>query len=250
MKLLLPLAFVVCCAPAWAQNPVSVRVLDGDKKPIAGALVVAQVYTREAPKLVPQTTDATGNATFSLPNGEDGQLTTVRFVAGAQGYSFNSAASADGKAQIRLRRGQTWRGKVVDDKGAPLAGARIVVYGAMKGQDFSSAVSFGGSALTDLYSAQSKADGSFETPNLPTDKELSYSVTAPLFASVQGEGARADVEKLVKLIPSGSVGGQALAVAGKPLANIRVYARPARGNGSNSATTDAEGTFLIENLVL
>lgn len=252
MKLLLPLTFVVCIAPAWAQNPLSVSVLDEGGQPIAGALVAVRVLTADAPELEPQTADANGKATFSMPNDKDGKPAAGAFVAGAKGYSFGAVVGTSGPLtvplEIRLTRGQTWRGKIVDDKGQPLEGAKIIIRGAVKDRDFESMLFFSDEKLAALYSAQSGADGIFEIPNLPTDRNLFYGVTRPNFTRFQGQDASVGVVELVKLNPAGAIKGRALDVAGKPLAKTGIYASGASLMDGSAAETDANGNFTIEGL--
>ncbi len=250
IKPYLPLAFVFCCAPAWAQNLVSVRVLDEAGKPIAGAIVAARVYTRDETELAPVSTDGTGEATFSLPNNDEGKTAPAAFTAGAKGYSFASETGIEGKpVEIRLERGKPWRGKVVDEQGQPLAGARIFSRGAMKGRDYENMIFLDEKGpVSALYSAQSKADGSFEIADLPADKDLLYGVTRPMFARVVGQSASVDIVELIKMKAGGLLTGRALDVAGQPLANFEVYASIVRSGGGGGAKTDAQGNFTIDGL--
>ena len=252
MKFVLPLAVIFCALPAWAQNPVSVSVLDEAGQPIAGAVVTVRVLTPDETKVAPQNTDASGKVVFSLPNDKDGKPTGGAFMAGARGYVFGGAIGINGPLskplEIRLARGQTWRGKVVDDQGNPLEGAKIILRGAMKGRDYSSVIFLDDEKLSDLYSAQSGADGTFEIPNLPTDRDLLYAVTRANFAYYRGQDASVDVKELIKMTPSGAIKGRALDVAGKPLAKLKVYARSTNHMEGNSAVTDAKGDFAIEGL--
>ena len=251
MKFLIPLAIVVCALPARAQNPLGVRVLDESGAPIAGAIVAAQTYAKDAPETAMQTTDASGQANFSLPNQADGKPTTATVTAGARGYSFSASSGARQSLEIRLGRGQTWRGKIVDEKGAPLAGALIVINGAMKFMDFGGAIFIGSDAVKALYSAQSKADGTFEIADLPANKQLFYRVSLPNYAPISSQSGRVDKPETFKLVRSGALRGRALDVAGKPLTDIEIYAVSRTDSSmevSDLAPTDKNGNFVIEGL--
>lgn len=241
MKFIIPLAIIVCAAPVCAQNPLSVNVLDEAGQPIAGALVAVRVFTADDNiELAPQTADANGKTIFSMPNDKAGKPTAGAFMAGANGYSFGGAIGVSGPLavplEIRLERGQSWRGKIVDDKGAPLEGAQITIRGAVKDRDYASMLFLSDEKLGALYSAKSGADGTFEIPNLPTDRSLLYGVTRPKFARIQGQNASVGVVEVVKMKAAGSIKGRALDVAGEPLAKTKVYASAANhmdgGEGS------------------
>ena len=258
-KFFLPFAIVVCALPAHAQNPVSVSVFDEAGKPIAGALVSVRVFAPDEIKIAPQNTDAKGKTIFSMPNDKNGKPTIGAFLAGAKGYSFGSVIGGtmgvlEGEKfstiplEIRLAHGQTWRGKVVDDKGKPLEGAQISVRGARKGRDYDSMLLLSDEKLGALYSAKSKADGTFEIPDLPADRDLFYAVTRPMFARFQGQDASVDVTELIKMTPGGVIKGRALDVAGKPLTKLKIYASSANYDGGGEGTTDANGDFTIDGL--
>ncbi len=252
MKLLLPLAVIVCIAPAWAQNPVTVRVLDEGGKPITGAVVEVRVYTRESPELAAVSTDETGKATFSLPNNDEGKPAPAAFTAGAKDYSFASEISAEGKAvEIRLARGQSWRGKVVDEQGAPLENARIVIRGAMKFMDFGNSLFIESDAIKALYSASSQSDGTFEIAGLPANKQLFYRVSLPGFAPLSSQSGRVENPETFKLVRSGALRGRALDIVGEPLAGIQVFATSRTASSmevSDQVPTDANGAFAIDGL--
>ena len=249
MKPFLPVAFVVMCAPAWAQNPSPVRVVDADGKPIPGALVQLRVWSRtgeEPDDIAPKATDASGVALFSLAKVPDGKAVLGNVVAGAKGFSFGAARVVDG-TEVRLERGASWRGKVVDEKGKPLANATVTLRGSMKNRDYANMIILQGKAIPALYSAKTGADGTFSMDNAPTDREFSFSATRSGFARVQGQDARAGTDELIKMSPGGSVRGRALDATGKPIAKTEIYAGNS-GMSGNSATTDAQGVFTIDGL--
>ncbi|BCM93018.1 hypothetical protein IAD21_04905 [Abditibacteriota bacterium] len=258
MKRFFPLVVVLSGSPVWAQNALSVRVVDAAGAPIAGAQVQVRAWsdTAPAPFISPKVTDASGTVLFALPVQSGGKPLSTSIVAGAKGFAFNSAFVIGGKVEVRLERGVAWRGKIVDEEGKPLAGARVTLRGAMKGHDFRSLVflayentaSANTNPLSALYSTLSKADGSFVIENAPADKELIFQANRAGFALVNGQDARAGVEEQIKLQLAGSVHGRALGADGKPIANLKVYASGQYRMGGNGSTTDAKGAFTIGHL--
>ena len=250
----IPLAtvFVAVALPAYAQNSLVVRVVDEAGQPIAGAVVAGRVLSNEVIELRPQNTDAKGEVSFSMANDKEGKPTAGSVVAGAKGYSFGGVSGTSGPLavpiEIRLSRGQTWRGKVVDDKGAPLSGTRVYVNGAIQGGDSGSEIYVRDGALGTLYSAKSGADGSFEIPDLPANMQLIYGAILPNFALARGQNAKVGVTELIILKPGGAIKGRALDVAGKPLAGVNIYARSTDYMGHAYTTTQSDGSFTIEGL--
>ncbi len=248
MKPLIPFTILICALPAWAQNPLSVRVIDESGQPIAGAVVTARIYAKDAPVIAPLITDTGGKVAFSLLD-DNGKLASASIMAGARGYSFNGAQSDPKNAslEIRLARGQFWRGKVVDEKGAPLAGARIAIEGAGKAFAFGHSLFIESEAIKTLYSATSKADGSFEIADLPADKELFYRVSLAGYAPQTSQSGRVDNPPTFALARSGALRGRALDINGKPLTGIQIYAKSREPfEISDLAPTDANGDFLIQ----
>lgn len=255
MKFIFPLAIALCALPAWAQNPLPLIVLDEAGKPIAGALVSARVLTADDVELAAQTTDANGKTIFSMPNDKTGKPTVGAFVAGAKGYSFGGVMGLSGPLaiplEIRLERGQTWRGKVVDAKGQPLAGAQISINGAMKFMDFDGVGFLQSDAIKALYSTKSKADGTFEIAGLPANKRLFYRVSLPGFAPISSQNGRVDNPETFKLVRSGALRGRALGIAGEPLAGVQVFATARTASSleiSEEVKTDVKGGFALDGL--
>jgi hypothetical protein len=247
MKRFFPLALVVSCTPVWAQNALRVRVLDPKGAPIAGAWVQVGSFVQDSPVLAPKVTDASGVALFSLPNEANGKPAPAEILVGAKGWMFAEVITAGGKAEVRLQRGAPWRGKIVDENGKPLAGVRLTLRMAMNPDNRSDRIMLSDGPVSDLYSAQSGADGSFQIANLPPDKELMFHAARAGFAVVDGQGGHTGTEELIKMVRSGSLRGRALDVTGKPLAKVEIYAA-SLGIGGNSATTDAKGAFTIDGL--
>src|SRR5439155_21068498 len=106
----------------------------------------AAAYTRDTIETarVPLTTTATV-ATLGAPVGltdADGRFAIAgaadaqRVVASKSGYARSEPAAATGQPiEIRLRRGATISGRVVDQFGDPVAGARVAAQASSRAQD-------------------------------------------------------------------------------------------------------------------
>ncbi|BCM93017.1 hypothetical protein IAD21_04904 [Abditibacteriota bacterium] len=253
MKRFFPLVVVLSGAPVWAQDELSVRVVDTAGAPIAGAQVQVRMWVTKPPFLAPKATDTSGMALFSLPALPGSKPAGASVVAGAKGFAFNSAKAVEDKAEVRLERGVAWRGKVVDEAGKPLAGVKIALYGAMEERDFRSSIFLPdeAKALVSLYSTQSQADGSFVIAHVPATKQLFYRATRQGYSLEESQGAQADVIEKIQLARAGSLRGRMLDVEGKPIANLWVFAfgdQDMGGMGHNRVKADANGVFLIGHL--
>ncbi|RYX82152.1 hypothetical protein EON83_20760 [bacterium] len=258
MKQILPFILVLSCAPVWAQTPLAVKVVDASGAPVAGAVVHVRVWSPKALAPVPiKVTDAAGAVRFSLPAVPGEKLSIGTVTVGAKGFAFNATVARDGKAEVKLERGASWRGKVLDGAGNPLAGATVWLRGAMRDRDFGTMLHLPDAEETTsppnpllaLYTTTTKADGSFEIANAPADRELLFGVKSAGYSLAIGQKAQAGDEQEVRLARAGSVHGRALGPDGKPLANLKIYASTLNGMGNgNSATTKADGSFTIANL--
>ncbi len=248
MKPLL-LTFLLFAAPVWAQNPVVVRVLDAAGAPLPNALVKVQTWG-QGDKLIPEAaTDANGTATFSLPVKPDAKKPVGRIVVAARGFGFAGAPLAGENLELRLEKGATWRGKVLDEAGKPVEGAVVSVSGVKPDGDWEGAVWLIGEKIPALYTAKSGADGSFQIEDVPATMGLTYGVKHPRFAVAVGRDVAASREEIIKLVPGGGIRGRVLDVEGKPLPKTEVWAMPVpRDEGGNRAVTDENGNFNLESL--
>lgn len=235
---------------AHAQIQVTVRVLDAQNAPVAGASVAVESWLATDPgKTVPPlTTDAGGTASFEAPTSPGGKIQGEVSVM-APGFGFGHAALKDKTLEIRLEPGAIWRGKVTDETGKPIAGAEVKVTGAMLGRDWETRASLVGKKHRAAYTLKSGADGSFAIRDVPAKLELQWSVNHPDYARKSGRGAVPATEIAVKLAPGAAIRGRVLDLAGQPLSGATVYASPSPfGEGGNNAETDDKGAFLIPSL--
>jgi len=124
-------AAVVLVGHAQSPGLTGRVVADSTGEPIANARVTltttAAVATLGAPVGL---TDADGR--FAIPGAADAQ----RVVASKSGYARSEPAAATGQPiEIRLRRGATISGRVVDQFGDPVAGARVAAQAPSRAQD-------------------------------------------------------------------------------------------------------------------
>jgi protocatechuate 3,4-dioxygenase beta subunit len=166
---------------------------------------------------------------------------------------------------VKLEPGGTVRGRVLDKStGDPIAGARVRTFGGLDAQ-----LEFVG-----MTSAVSAKDGSFTLGGVPLGAHtilanhpdfVSEVDPMSLMAGMRGgsggpplfaEGQR-DVQKDVELLPAEVVAGVVLSPDGTPVAGATVavndddgmsFVSIVLGGGPASATTDAEGRFVLKGL--
>jgi protocatechuate 3,4-dioxygenase beta subunit len=138
---------------------------------------------------------------------------------------------------VKLSRGRTLRGSVVDEKGQPLA-AVTVNSGAGRG-------------LSEEQQPQTRPDGSFEIRGLSFDDEtrVSFEKSGYLKAERKVAAGRDDIILDLTLRRGISFSGRVLDHAGAAAAGVSVEASSA-GHGADyvSAQTDASGAFQFDAL--
>ena len=248
------LFFVLLCVPAWAQNSISVRVTDG-QKPLAGATVALRIWGEKPYREETLHTGDDGAVTFQLAQPLDPKKPVGSVTAYAQGFALQSHAIDAATLELALPPGTIWRGTVVDEAGAPLAGATINV-NAMRAQgadadDYNAFIFPVGEQMQAAYSAKTGADGAFEIAGLPVGGTFSYGTSAAKFAATNGQDVTPEQKTRIVLKPGALLSGQLLGLDGKPLPNFHVFASNAdrlAGPGGGDAQTDAEGKFVIDGL--
>ncbi len=166
----------------------------------------------------------------------------------ARGFAFANAPLKGETVEIRLEPGATWRGKVTDEAGTPVAGAKVSVRSAMKKGDWESRRDLQGEKNEAAYQTQTGADGAFAVADAPADLGLEWSVEHPDFTLKRGNEAPANAAFSTQLAPGGSLRGRVLGLDGKPLAGVMVYGSVGRYGGGNDGKTDAKGEYLIKSL--
>jgi hypothetical protein len=246
MKLFLPLSFLLICAPVWAQNPVTIQVVDAQGGPVA-ATVEARVLQGEEWSSVTGMADAAGVVTLDLPVTAT-ETSPVLGLVVAKGYAFSKLMLKGAREKITLQKGETWRGAVIDEAGQPVAGAKVTVIGVNPTEDWKSVTYLFSFKLAPTYIVQTGADGSFAVSDVPP-KGLIARIEAPKFAGQHAQDVVADVPARYSLVRGAAVTGRLLGIDGKPLPKVHLFAQPiGRGMGYGTAETGEDGTFVIDTL--
>jgi protocatechuate 3,4-dioxygenase beta subunit len=243
-RLAVVLALVLLPVAARAAA-VTGRVLDPAGAPVVGAKVVWEPYRTDEETLVDETlgtspavigetvTDTEGR--FRVVLDKPGLEVSIRVLPGALpgalvGGPYDSAEDA-ALGDVQLSVAEKVSGRVADDAGKPVAGAKVRAYGGLPFED---------EDLTLYAEATTGADGSFTIGNAPasagrvTARAKGYSpVTQTAFRE------RATAARLT-LRGGGIVTGSVLDPAGKPAEGAIVLA------GALAVKTDASGAFRIE----
>lgn len=242
-----------------AAEPVALVIRLDRGRPVSGRVVDEAGLPLAAAKVVP-VLPGVGSPPGQAPaiTGDDGRFAlaavptqAVRLSASLPGYADAGAPLPDGddEVQIVLTRGATVEGRVLDEGGAPVAGA--LVRAALVG------------ALEEARQWQTTSDerGDYALEGLPLAR-LEVVALHPVGASEPGEvdAARGGTHALDLVLPiAGYIRGRVVDGEGEPVPHVRVVAHPElRGRGGSlaaqrirgelSATTDAEGRFALEGL--
>ncbi len=225
---------------------VTGRVLDASGKPVAGAKVQWTAYRSDAEVLLDETlgrdpavlgeTSADAEGRFRIVLDKPGVSVALRVQA--QGHTparfagpFDSSEE-NALFDVPLTAAQPMSGKVVDEAGKPVGGARVFVVsteGALEGDSRSIAV------------ARAGADGAFAVPDAPEGARVVVA-RAPDFNPANRIQLEAKSEERISLQHGGSVRGLVTDTAGKPAAGVIVTTDDA------AAQTGADGKFRLTGL--
>jgi len=255
--------------PAEAAPSVTLQVivLDPQGKPLPGANIHVGVWTEEKDfqKNRDLETDAAGVARIDLPK----TFTSLRLWAGKKSFatmhaSWEQGELAGGKGvpaeyAFRLEVAGTAGGRVLDENGKPIAGAKVEVRLA---NDPKPARSDGRVRYAYWFDvATTDLEGRWQIENVPyhPEAELSLLVTHPDYAS-DGQWTRrtSDSGKTTAALRDGTatyalksgvvVRGRVTDSDDKPIANAVVVQGkddPYRSNATSTFSTDAEGNYRL-----
>jgi len=216
------------------------RVVDEKGSPLRGASVSAHA-SREGPSLM-YDTEGSPDAQTSA----DGKFELRRLAAGA--YTVRATAKdretavrqdvevVPGKPgeelEITLGPGESLSGKVVDESGAPIAGARIQHWGVGNVQ------------------ATSGPDGLFEMKGL-TAGSLDLNVTKSGYGQVQLQTTAPGKDLEIRMDRAAKISGTVRTKSGEPVPAADVSSIPRGANlrgyyGGTSARTSPSGTYELE----
>lgn len=253
-----------------AANVFTGKVVDATGQPLAGADVrLLGVDMAEMPSFPPQAklllaATTADDGTFSLEH-PTGPRDLLLVVATQEGQALDWEMVIPGQQRptefvLTLSEGGQVSGAVVDQAGAPIAGAKVYAM-LMAGWDTPKKVIYPTSDIPSLI-AQTDPSGQFAFRDLPKAAQVGFYVTSPgraraLTASDEPPflpyaAGRSDIRIVMQ--PEATLKGQAVdSATGEGVANVKLMARPcgpgARGGMTGStATTDAQGRFAFGGL--
>lgn len=150
------------------------------------------------------------------------------------------------KIEISEKNAVRFRGQVTDQKGSPLAGAKVWIGHLFRGVGRNASM---GTGLT-LGELRTGPDGRFESPGLWAKDQYSFKVRAEGYGEaaskhLQGAaGAVLDVPTIVLTRSAMAVAGTVVSLDGKPVAGATVFG--VDGPSPFRTTTAADGRFTLK----
>jgi large repetitive protein len=258
---------------ARAASLSGVAVEENTKKPIAGARIAilsggGRPFAANPPE---RTAHTDGRGRFRI-GGLANRPYTVEAVK--EGYLTSSlpgvATSVDkpGTANLALRRAASVAGKVVDESGKPVPGARIAVAQELNFRDLRGRGLAGAAAALMGRSANSGADGTFRLRNVVPARNLELEASKSGFATAKQPGVTlkpGDAMQGVSFVLKKGLQarGRVVDAQGQPVsgAEIRLAFREAGARAARmqfrlmgmdrekpDASSAADGTFLVGGL--
>lgn len=247
----------------------TIKVVDIGGRPVVGAEVAALevIYDyadgrKRMEFLEQKKTGADGSTVLNL---DFSRHTGACIVAGKESLAFtwdrldNNALPIDGsQLTMLLDKRCVLAGTVVDQLGKPVAGARV------RGEFDSSCLQNEHriNAPEDWFTVETDDKGRFCFDNVPPDGTADFLVTAPGKADVctfmasdsmpglRYAAGRTDIR--IVLPPGAKIQGQVVDPGGKPVAGVRLLARPDKDVANyyctNRAVSGEDGRFLFENV--
>lgn len=207
------------------------RVLDVDRRPIAGARVELVVPRLHGFRSREETGEGGRFAFRDLPSGSH------RLRAWAEGFEPSEVREVEISREaesdlgtVVLEPALVLRGRVIDVEGRPLAGAKIFVGAPYPGGE-----------------AVAGTDGAFEVGHLPRGRTLRLSASHEGYQRISVEVVPTENAEPVELVMSrgGTLRGRVVDAAGRPAsgAAVSVEGRTASGRFSRGLEADVEGQF-------
>lgn len=212
------------------------RVLSPSGRPVAGAIVAVQEGDRDFFSVPSSAASTDGDGRYRL----DGVAPGARTVhASQEGYRRTvrdlEVRPGENTLDLTLEGGAEVRGRVVDEGGAPVPGARVSLREGWRSWDLPRGVSGADGSFT----LTSVADGTY---HLLAEKEGYARNEEGQEVTVAGSSV-GGVE--VKLGRGGAVAGQLLGLDFTDLAQVRVFSE---GGGSRTGMVRPDGSYRVENL--
>ncbi len=258
-----PVGNVLVDVPDWeVRSPRTLQVSEEGRSDVtvqvASRGTLAVTVLRAGAKVPEATVSLRGTSASATRTSNAGGVATFRGLApgiyrlvAEQGSDFAITESvqvtrAPSEATLELDRGRTVRGRVVDEEGAPVDGARIAFTRAGTAEDAGA-------------TAASGADGAFQGGPLRGPAVYEVRVTRSGFPlepklafprlSVPREGPAPDLELVIKKLAQ-HLEGVVVDAQGGPVRDARVtLTRPERHTATLATTfTGNDGTFSLRNL--
>jgi large repetitive protein len=236
-------ALLLSLAASARAATVAGRVLDSGGAPIAGAKVVWETYRTDEQTLADETKGATPSSLGETTTGTDGRFrvtldkpgveVSLRVLPGALPGALLSGPydSSEDVAldDVELPATEKLSGRVTDETGKPIAGARVRATGS---------VSFEEEDVVYYAEAKSGADGTYSIPNAPANGGGLTVRTSGYSPSRQPSMQRRTIVN-VTLKKGGTIRGIVSDSAGNAAEGATVV------TGSLAATTDASGAYEL-----
>ena len=247
-----PAASAAAKPPQTQPTMMALTILDQDTgQPLEGV----HISTSSHEKIPQATTDVDGHATLQLPRKD----LSMNVWARKDGYvpmvaMWNNTKGEDpipASFTIKIERGQTIGGKVVDEQGTPVAGAAVYV-NALRYDRSRQRVS------TQVYDDKftTDANGQWRCGIIPKDAtQVALRLEHPDYASdaIYGQSGNPSMDELRKasdvlVLKKGvTVKGQVVDVQGKPIDGALVaLGQRARGLHAPTARSDGGGHFVLQ----
>ncbi|HEX8833500.1 MAG TPA: carboxypeptidase regulatory-like domain-containing protein, partial [Abditibacteriaceae bacterium] len=252
MKRLLFPVLVLCSGPLFAA-PVSVRVVDDQGAPVAGAKVWFQALfqaLREEAETV-TTTDEKGEARGDLPVMDE--VYRGHAIVLAPGKAVGGVNLTKETAEIKLGAPVSLSGVVQDKEGKPVADALVrLQYLAHRGEGIRMSAMPGDGAMWDVFTKSTDANGRWAFDFLPPGSSVYIELADARFVRLQGETVLPATGSILAKPLVARVGarleGRVVDENGKPLSGVRVYTDSNSSSSGDNAITGADGTYRMTRL--
>ncbi|MFQ6097864.1 MAG: carboxypeptidase regulatory-like domain-containing protein, partial [Armatimonadota bacterium] len=244
-----PVLGLLACADALSYAvTITGAVVDAQGEPVTDATILVSYKKPGTLALARAKADNEGRFTVEFEPSKDAVLPTWRVGAFSPRHALEWQDVADGQScTLRLtRKPVPCRGVVVDEEGKGVPRAEVGVDWIMWGEGIANWFYVRG--LPEL-TRTTDAEGRFEVPGVPPNSRLSLHVVAPGKATKQERfnSARPQVLR-IQLAPEARIRGK-LTHKGKPVGGVEVFCQAqGAGVGWDDATTDADGSYVLEHL--